>query len=90
MVGANRDGSLSFSTGGLAAGNYAAWYCYADGYSVLAGPMAFTLTNWRSTRHPGQAVIQRRSFALQNRCVPAHAGTTVTQRQSPLATNAPQ
>ena len=41
----NRDGSLSFSTGGLAAGNYAGWYCYADGYSVLAGPVAFTLTN---------------------------------------------
>jgi hypothetical protein len=41
----NLSGSLSFSSSGLALGNYAAWYCYNDGYSVLAGPVAFTVTN---------------------------------------------
>jgi len=41
---ANLSGSASFSTSGMAAGNYAAWYCYNDGYTVLAGPTAFTVT----------------------------------------------
>ncbi|GAA0723173.1 hypothetical protein GCM10009105_34950 [Dokdonella soli] len=37
-------GQVSFGTSGLAAGNYAAWYCYNDGYTVLAGPISFTVT----------------------------------------------
>jgi len=37
--------SQDFSTSGLAPGQYAAWYCYNDGYSVLAGPVPFTLTS---------------------------------------------
>jgi hypothetical protein len=37
-------GSLGFSTSGLASGNYAAWYCYNDGYTVLAGPTSFNIT----------------------------------------------
>jgi hypothetical protein len=37
-------GSVGFTASGLAAGNYAAWYCYNDGYMVLAGPVAFTVT----------------------------------------------
>ena len=34
-------GSLTFSTGGLAAGDYEAYYLYDDGYQVLAGPVDF-------------------------------------------------
>jgi hypothetical protein len=37
-------GSSTFSTSTLAAGTYAAWYCYNDGYAVLAGPTTFTVT----------------------------------------------
>ncbi len=37
-------GSTSFSTATLAAGTYVAWYCYDDGYTVLAGPVGFTVT----------------------------------------------
>jgi len=37
-------GSASFATGGLAPGNYAAWFCYDGGYTVLAGPAAFAVT----------------------------------------------
>jgi hypothetical protein len=40
----NATGSLNFSTSGMAAGNYAAWYLYDGGYSVLAGPATFTVT----------------------------------------------
>jgi hypothetical protein len=35
------NGSVTFS---LAAGTYAAWYCYDDGYTVLAGPTDFTIS----------------------------------------------
>lgn len=41
---ANPSGTATFATSGLSAGNYAAWYCYDDGYTVLAGPVAFTVT----------------------------------------------
>ncbi len=37
-------GSSTFSTTSLAAGSYAAWYCYNDGYTVLSGPTAFTVS----------------------------------------------
>jgi hypothetical protein len=37
-------GTVGFSTSGLAAGSYAAWYCYNDGYTVLAGPDSFTVS----------------------------------------------
>jgi hypothetical protein len=40
----NADGSLNFSTSGMAAGNYAAWFLYDGGYSVLAGPTTFSVT----------------------------------------------
>ena len=36
-------GSRTFATTSLAAGNYAAWYLYNDGYTVLAGPTDFTV-----------------------------------------------
>jgi phospholipase C len=36
-------GDISFATTNLAAGNYAAWYCYQNGYTVLAGPVIFTV-----------------------------------------------
>ncbi len=36
-------GTVSFSTSSLAAGNYAAWYLYDDGYTVLSGPVPFTV-----------------------------------------------
>lgn len=39
----NQNGSSVFGTNGLAAGNYAAWYCYNDAYTVLAGPVSFTV-----------------------------------------------
>ena len=38
------NGSASFSTSALAAGNYNAWYLYQDGYTVLAGPVAVSVT----------------------------------------------
>ncbi|HZP67228.1 MAG TPA: alkaline phosphatase family protein [Rudaea sp.] len=41
---ANMSGTLNFATSSLAAGSYAAWYCYNDGYTVLAGPVNFTIT----------------------------------------------
>jgi hypothetical protein len=41
---AHSSGSASFSTSGMTAGNYAAWYCYNDGYTALAGPTHFTVT----------------------------------------------
>ncbi|MQA37675.1 phosphocholine-specific phospholipase C [Rugamonas aquatica] len=37
-------GSASFDTSKLAPGNYSAWCLYNDGYGVLAGPAAFTVT----------------------------------------------
>jgi len=37
--------SMDFSTSGLAPGQYAAWYCYNDGYTVLAGPVPVTVTS---------------------------------------------
>ncbi|WP_426161929.1 phosphocholine-specific phospholipase C [Pseudoduganella sp. R-34] len=37
-------GTAAFATSGLAAGSYAAWLLYNDGYSALAGPVAFTVT----------------------------------------------
>lgn len=36
-------GNLNFSTGNLSAGNYAAYFLYNNGYSVLAGPVSFTV-----------------------------------------------
>ncbi len=41
---ANSSGATTFATSSLSAGNYAAWYCYNDGYTVLAGPVPFTVT----------------------------------------------
>jgi hypothetical protein len=41
---AGASGSATFATTSLAAGSYAAWYCYNDGYTVLAGPTAFTVS----------------------------------------------
>ena len=41
---ASQSGTSTVSTSALAAGNYAAWYCYNDGYTVLAGPVAFAVT----------------------------------------------
>lgn len=37
-------GTASFSTSGMAAGSYAAWLLHNDGYSALAGPVAFSVT----------------------------------------------
>jgi hypothetical protein len=37
-------GSSTLSTTSLTAGTYAAWYCYNDGYTVLAGPTTFTVS----------------------------------------------
>ena len=37
-------GTATFATSGLSAGSYAAWLLYNDGYSVLAGPVAFAVT----------------------------------------------
>jgi hypothetical protein len=38
------NGTASFSTSSLAAGSYAGWYCYNNGYTVLAGPVSFTVS----------------------------------------------
>lgn len=40
----NVGGVMTMSTSGLAAGNYVAYYLYNDGYTVLAGPVPFTVT----------------------------------------------
>jgi len=37
-------GTATFATTGLAAGSYAAWLLYNDGYTSLAGPVAFSVT----------------------------------------------
>jgi len=39
----NLSGSVTIGSSGLASGNYAAWYCYDDGYTVLAGPTGFSV-----------------------------------------------
>ena len=36
-------GDVAFATSNLAAGNYAAWYLYQNGYAVLAGPVNFVI-----------------------------------------------
>ena len=36
-------GTATFDTSGLAPGNYTAWYCNNDGYTVIAGPVSFTV-----------------------------------------------
>ena len=36
-------GDISFATSNLAAGNYTAWYLYQNGYTVLAGPVNFSV-----------------------------------------------
>ncbi len=36
-------GTVSFSTSSLAAGSYDAWYLYDNGYTVLSGPIPFTV-----------------------------------------------
>jgi hypothetical protein len=41
----NGSGTLSFDTSGLAPGTYNVWYCYNDGYTVLAGPVSLTVTS---------------------------------------------
>ncbi|MFI6604826.1 alkaline phosphatase family protein [Nonomuraea sp. NPDC050536] len=40
----NASGSVSFATDSLAPGSYAAYYLYNDGYTILAGPQALTVT----------------------------------------------
>jgi Phosphoesterase family len=37
-------GTATFDTSGLAPGSYRVWYCYDKGYTVLAGPIVFTVT----------------------------------------------
>ncbi|MDR3417682.1 MAG: alkaline phosphatase family protein [Nevskia sp.] len=39
----NAAGNLAFSTSSLAPGSYAAWFCYDNGYTVLSGPIPFTV-----------------------------------------------
>jgi hypothetical protein len=41
----NPSGTATFSTTGSAAGSYDAWYCYHNGYAVLAGPEPFAVTS---------------------------------------------
>lgn len=38
------NGTATFDTSSLAAGTYNVWYCYDDGYTVLAGPISLTVT----------------------------------------------
>lgn len=44
QVAPNTSGSLAFTTANLPVGTYTAWYCFADNYAVLAGPVTFTVT----------------------------------------------
>ncbi|WP_374583700.1 phosphocholine-specific phospholipase C [Pseudoduganella sp.] len=37
-------GTATFATSGFAAGSYAAWLLFNDGYTALAGPVAFNVT----------------------------------------------
>ncbi|WP_051709767.1 alkaline phosphatase family protein [Andreprevotia chitinilytica] len=41
----NAGGVVSFSTANLSPGTYTAWYCYNDGYTTLAGPVTFVVSN---------------------------------------------
>lgn len=36
-------GTATFDTSGLAPGTYTVWYCYNNGYTVLAGPVTLTV-----------------------------------------------
>jgi len=38
-------GTATFDTSGLSPGSYSVWYCYNNGYTVLAGPVTLTVTS---------------------------------------------
>ncbi|MBD8900296.1 alkaline phosphatase family protein [Rhodanobacter sp. DHG33] len=41
----NGSGTVTFDTSSLSPGTYNVWYCYDDGYTVLAGPVTLTVTS---------------------------------------------
>ncbi|GGA52359.1 hypothetical protein GCM10010981_47280 [Dyella nitratireducens] len=41
----NGSGTVTFDTSSLSPGTYNVWYCYNNGYTVLAGPVTLTVTN---------------------------------------------
>ncbi|GLQ46383.1 hypothetical protein GCM10007862_14340 [Dyella lipolytica] len=42
---AGAGGTATFDTSGLAPGTYSVWYCYNNGYTVLAGPITLNVTS---------------------------------------------
>jgi hypothetical protein len=38
-------GTATFDTSSLAPGTYSVWYCYDNGYTVLAGPVTLNVTS---------------------------------------------
>jgi phospholipase C len=61
----NASGTVSFSTSTLAVGDYNAWYLYQDGYSVLGGPAAVSVTQLTAaTGSVRQGVAIGFSYAL--------------------------
>jgi hypothetical protein len=38
------NGNVAFNTSALTPGSYTAWYLYNDGYSVLGGPVSFSVS----------------------------------------------
>ena len=41
----NGSGTVTFDTSSLSPGTYNVWYCYNNGYTVLAGPVTLTVAN---------------------------------------------
>jgi hypothetical protein len=41
----NGSGTVTFDTSSLSPGTYNVWYCYDNGYTVLAGPVTLTVAN---------------------------------------------
>ncbi|NRR33355.1 phospholipase C, phosphocholine-specific [Oxalobacteraceae bacterium] len=61
----NASGSVSFSSGTLAVGDYTAWYLYQDGYVVLGGPVPVSVTQLSaSAASVKQGVAIAISYAL--------------------------
>ncbi|MYM29513.1 phospholipase C, phosphocholine-specific [Duganella sp. CY15W] len=60
-------GSVAFSTGTLAVGDYAAWYLYQDGYQALGGPVAVSVTQLAAST----ASVKQGTPMLVNYALPA-------------------
>jgi sugar lactone lactonase YvrE len=68
---ANASGTSSFSTSGLAAGNYIAYFLYDNGYTWLAQPVSFTVTAPPGTLSVQNSVVTQGQSLTFNYSIPA-------------------